>query len=103
LREEEFSKSLFVKNRLQLKYGQKPLIRNYSSTSDGKDPHNTEINSVQYDPVKIYANAYDMKKLILKENINIFLIFDSPRWSTRFARWLILSFINLFPLSCNNL
>jgi len=56
------ARNLFGLNRLQFK---KPLIRNYSSTNN---PHNTD--NAQYNPVKIYENAYDMKNLILKENKN---------------------------------
>lgn len=56
---------LFGLNRLQLK---KPLIRNYSSSNGGEDPLNKD--NIQYNPVKIYANAYDMRKFILKENKN---------------------------------
>lgn len=58
-------RSLFGLNRLQLK---KPLIRNYSSSNGGEDPLNKD--NIQYNPVKIYANAYDMRKFILKENKN---------------------------------
>lgn len=48
---------------LQLK---KPLVRNYSSGKE--NPVNTD--NAQYNPVKFYSNAYDMRKLILKENKN---------------------------------